>query len=77
MSYIDTTSRQAQYEQRVSAEALKYIGRIRNTGKYLYAYAYYQWLTSSAPKPSDRDYTISEMAKQAVRLRLDAIVKAK
>lgn len=48
-----------------------YIGKIRNKSKRQYALAYYNHLVSSGQEPEYKDFAISYMAAQAVRMNIN------
>jgi hypothetical protein len=47
--------------------AQRYIYEIKNSEKKAYAWAYYNYRTSSRPEPVRAEYKLSVMAAQAVR----------
>ena len=52
-------------------EAMRMVRRTRNPEKRRYAQAYLDYLTDRGRCPDERDYRVSGMAKQEVRLTLD------
>jgi hypothetical protein len=55
--------------------AQRYIYAIHNAEKKAYAWAYYNYLTSSRAPPNTDEYKIGVMAAQAVRMNLTELVK--
>ncbi len=58
-----------------SKETQSYIGRIRNKEKRRYAYDYLYHLRDGNPEPNTKDYNLSYMAMQDVRMELHNRIK--
>lgn len=54
--------------------AQRYIYDIHNSEKKAYAWAYYNYLTSSRAEPNRSEYKVNVMAAQAVRMTLVELV---
>jgi hypothetical protein len=59
----------------MNPEATKYINSIRNLGKHEYARKYWACVVYGGKSPDYKEFQISYMAAQAVRMRLEEFAR--
>ena len=73
---VTCTERVAQLEAMAQdGMAKRYIAKIRNGAKRAYAYGYFNYIKGTASEPDGSYYACGYMAKQAVQIRLNEILR--